>query len=220
MASLIAMLPTFTLMKDMLLAPIREGILRGVLFESSTSLKTHFYINVFSFPLCYPESHVYLNFGFRLRNQNGEIWDATSPNTWRDFERAIHAQVIPYLDRLSSAAEFAKVAEKYPQGNPQTLKATAFAFARAEQWKEAMGALDALLEQLDCAVSWQHEIANNSRILRDLIAKNPDAARRQLLAWEAESIVNLGLQHVDLQRYDATVRMRKLCSPSPRRKSS
>jgi hypothetical protein len=199
MASLIAMLPTFTLMKDMLLAPIREGILRGVLFESSTSLKTRFYINVFSFPLCYPESHVYLNFGFRLRNENGEIWDTTSPNTWTDFEKALHAQILPYLDRLSSAAEFAKAAEKYPHMNPHTLKATAFAFAKAEQWKEAKQALDSLLEQLDCAVSWQCEIANNSKILRDLIAKGPDAARRQLIAWEAESIVNLGLQNIKPQ---------------------
>src|SRR6202042_463861 len=127
----------------------REGILRGVLFESSNSLKTRFYINVFSLPLCYPENHVYLNFGFRLRNAQGEIWDTTYPNTWRDLEIALHAQVIPYLEKLSSAEMFAKAAEKYPQENPHTLKAVAFAFARAGKWEDARRTLDLLLDCLD-----------------------------------------------------------------------
>lgn len=199
MASLMALLPTFTLTREMLLAPILEGILRGVLFESSASLKTRFYINIFSFPLCYPESRVYLNFGFRLKNGQGEIWDTALPNTWRDFELALHAQVIPFLERINSAEAFAKAAEKYPLENPHTLKAVAFAFARASQWENAKRSLDRLLERLDCSVPWQQEIANNSKILGNLITKAPESAREQLLIWEEESIANLGLQKPELK---------------------
>jgi hypothetical protein len=194
MAPLITVLPAFTLIKDMFLAPIHEGILRGVLFESSNSLKTRFYINIFAFPLCYPESHVYLNFGFRLKNAQSEIWDTRYPNTWRDFEMALHAQIIPYLEKLSSAEMFAKAAEKYPQENPHTLKAVAFAFARAEKWEVSKRTLNLLLERLDRSVPWQREIANKSEILADLIRRTPEKARKQLLIWEAESIANLGLQ--------------------------
>ena len=180
----------------MLLAPIHERILRGIIFESSPYLKSRFYIDVFSFPLCHPENHVYLNFGFRLRNSESEIWDTTSPNIWIEFERKLHAQVIPYLDRLSSAAEFAIAAEKYSRENPHTLKALAFALARAGRWEEARKSLDALSARLDYSIPWQQEIANNSRVLQDLIAETPDKARDQLLAWESQSIANLGLHKV------------------------
>jgi hypothetical protein len=186
--------PGFTLLKDMLLAPLKEGILRGVLFESSSFSKMNFYIYVFSLPLCYPESHIYLNFGFRLRNGQGHIWDASSTAMWNDFERAFYAQAHHFINQVASAEGFAKVAGMYSPENPHTLKAVSFALARANRWDEAKSSLDALLKQVDDSISWQAEIAKNSRILRNLITTNRSQAMSQLLTWESESIVNLRLQ--------------------------
>lgn len=194
LAPIMATLPAFTLKKEMLLAPIREGILHGICFESSSHLKTRFYIDVFSFPLCYPESHIYLNFGFRLRNSGGEIWDLVTPNIWENFDVVLHTQVVPYFERLNTAEAFAKEAAKYSLENPHTLKAVAFAFARAGQWEACKTYLDILLRRLDRSILWQQDIAEKSELLADLVVRQPGKAREQLLMWESETIINLGLQ--------------------------
>ena len=55
-------------------------------------------------------------------------------------------------------------------------------------------ALDQLVGLLDEKVPWQCEMADRARALKSQIVSNPADVQRQLAAWEAESVHNLGLE--------------------------
>jgi hypothetical protein len=54
--------------------------------------------------------------------------------------------------------------------------------------------LERLVRLLDVKIPWQREMANRAGILKAKLLSNPVEVQRQLEAWEAESVKNLGLE--------------------------
>ena len=73
-------------------------------------------------------------------------------------------------------------------------EAIAYALARAGDVAQAAMALDQLVGLLDEKVPWQCEMADRARALKSQMVSNPADVQRQLEAWEAESVHNLGLE--------------------------
>jgi len=73
-------------------------------------------------------------------------------------------------------------------------QAVAYALARAGELEEAIAELDTLLAMLDVKVPWQLEMAERANALKLQLLSDVAGAQKQLEAWEAESIRNLGLE--------------------------
>jgi hypothetical protein len=188
-------LPGFAIRGRLMFIPPAASILRGVNFEGSSFDKTSFSATMFVMLLCVPTNHLHLSFASPVRHDGGgDRWSAAMPHLTKELSAALRAQALPYLSSVQSLDDFVKLAmSRSFTGNPQTLRAIAFALARAGRANEAIGAFDALLNRIDLKVDWQAEIADQARTLRAKLVANPEEARRQLEAWEAETACNLGL---------------------------
>jgi hypothetical protein len=112
----------------------------------------------------------------------------------KELSSALKTQAMPFLSSVQSLPDFVELARSRPPGNPQSLRATAFALVRVGQTAQAVCALDDLLNQVDLKVAWQVEIADQARDLRAKLVASPSKAQRQLEVWESETVHNLKLE--------------------------
>jgi hypothetical protein len=188
-------LPGFVMNRRlMLMTPVGQ-ILRGVSFEPSGFGKKPFYVSVFVMPLCVPAEYLHLTVGKRVRHQNGvDGWNADEPNLLAELSASLKFQAIPFLSRAESLLDFVELARSLPPGNQNVSKAIAYVLARAGRISEAIEALHQLPDQLNLNVGWQRDIADQAAFLRAKLSEDPADAQKQLDAWEAETIHNLGLE--------------------------
>ena len=177
----------------MVLSPL-EHILKGICFEPSSFDKDSFYVNVFVLPLFVPTKFVHFLFGGRIRSNGRDRWGANIPNLIAQLRESVKREALPFLSQITSVSDFVKMAKSHPSSNPHTPEAIAFALARAGWNKEAIEVIDQLLGQVNLEVSWQREMADMAQLLKSLLLTDPAAAQRQLDAWEAETVKNLGLE--------------------------
>jgi pentatricopeptide repeat protein len=194
---LLQQLADFQLAGKMLLMPPIRPVLRGIVFDYSAFNKTSFTVTAFVLPLCVPTTHLYLNFGNRIRNTGGnDRWDVAEHDLPTRLGSALKVQAVPFLSSVSSLLDFVGLARTFSQSNPNTLRAIAYSLARDGRIDESLEMLDQMLSELDENVSWQVELAAESTKLREMLKARPMEALRQLQAWECQTENNLGLAEI------------------------
>jgi len=166
--------------------------LRGLCFESHSYEAKLFYVWVFFLPLCVPRKHVSFELGKRI---GGDRWNADGPDIIRELGVALKREALPFLSPIESPRDVAQAAKslRLPQ-NPHVQQAIAYALARAGDVNKAVAALDELTRSLDVKVPWQLEMAERANALKPQLLSDAPSAQKQLEAWEAESVRNLGLE--------------------------
>jgi hypothetical protein len=183
--------------------------LRGIFFDRSIDPKS-FYVWIFTKPLFVPAQHIGFNIGWRLRDGPGgsDIWNADVPNLIPELIAGLKREALPFLSRIQKPLDIVEAANsihpiKGPVAQPANAdaprdpvkqQAIAYSLARAADVKQAGDALDQLIGLLREDISWQCEMADRARALKAQLVSDPAAAQRQLDAWEAETVKNLGLE--------------------------
>lgn len=185
-------LPGFVVKGELLVIRPIGKILRGVCFNRSINPRS-FYVEIFVQPLFVPSQYIVLNFGKRLGG-SCHSWNADAPNLITEISTALKCEALPFLSCVESLLDFVEVAKSFSTGNPHTPRAIAFALARAGRNSEAVEVLDQLMNQINLEVPWQREMADMAKSLKTQLLSDPIAAQKQLDAWEAETIRNLGLE--------------------------
>lgn len=145
-------------------------------------------------PTCVPSEYLHLTFGNRIRRLGQrDDWSLTRPGLVPDLLRDIHAYALPFFARAHSYRAAVDVIADYA-GNPHARKAMAFLLARVGEIDQAVEMIDSYVPRLNLESHWQKEIFDTSTTLRDLLVKNPEAAHRQLLAWEDYTLKQLKLE--------------------------
>lgn len=198
--SLLAELPGYAIKGSLMFIPPVESLLRGLSFEGSSFDRASFYVTAFVMPLCVPTTHLYFNFGSRVRDKGGgDRWDSRMPGLTKQLSDSLKLTAVPFLSRVESLLDFVDVAREFP-GNPHTPKAVAFALARAGRIAQAIEILGGLPRQLDVNVKWQREIAGQASTLKAILEADPSKAMEQLRAWEVETVRSLGLGQFQVER--------------------
>ena len=104
-------------------------------------------------------------------------------------------EVIPFLFGLRTTRDVAEALRPLTErGNPHCHEAFACSLARAGETDAAIAALDHVLGFLKPATAWEREIGARTRLLRNKLANDPEAAQRILDEWQAVSVRNLALE--------------------------
>jgi hypothetical protein len=186
--------PGFEIKGSLMFLPPLEHTLRGFSFEGSAFDKTSFYVTVFFMALCIPRKHLIFNLGERLRDRGSDRWTVNGANFEAALESAMKKEV-PLLERLKTPQDVAEMAaQKGHPKDPYRQETIAYMSAFAGQIKPALSALENLSAMLDTSVRWQEEMASRAQLLQTELLKNPKEAKRQLTAWKADTVRNLGLE--------------------------
>jgi hypothetical protein len=174
-------------------API-EHTLRGFSFEGSDFDKTSFYVWRFFLPMCVPNKYLSFSFGDRIRDNNTERWNAEEANLHAKLAAAIQKETAALM-ALKTPQDVVRVLVTLARNSvdPYRHEALAYMLARAGETDAAVSSLDHLLTLLNSAVPWQQEMGSRAQMLKTKLFANPHEAAQQLVAWEVESIHNLGL---------------------------
>ena len=178
--------------KLMFIAPVTHT-LRGLCFERTDDPR-RFYVWAFFMPLFIPEKYINFNFGIRVGGWS-HSWNADAPDLVHELGSALKREALPFLSPIESLHDVAQAAaSKRVAQNPHYQRVFAYTLARAGDTGKAISALDELIRSIDLQVSWQREMAHEAEALKSMLLTNPDDGQRQLEAWEAESVRNLGLE--------------------------
>jgi hypothetical protein len=98
---LIQDLPGYTVSGPMIVKCPIDQVLRGLSFEGSSFDANTFFVWFFFLPLCIPTTHLYFNFGQRLRNSNGgDAWHVNALDLLSDLRAAISQRPCPIFPVL------------------------------------------------------------------------------------------------------------------------
>lgn len=171
-----------------------DHIIRGLHFDGSSHNPRSFYIYAFFQPLCVPHRNIHFTLGFRLRNMEGvDGWSSDDPHLIEKIGEAIAAKAMPFLNGVATLRDAAVAAETMQSSNPHVMEAAAYCRALSGDREGALSSLDALGLALDREIAWQAKIGDRAKTLSKLLGSDFDAARKQLLEWEAETVQNVGL---------------------------
>ncbi len=192
---LLAYLPGFSVRGDMLFIQPVGHTLRAIVFDRSIDPR-RFYVQILIEPLFVPMDLVGFNIGWRLGG-GCHTWSADDPDIVPELGAALKREAMPFLARVHTPRDVAHAAESLNLSkDPYVQQAIAYALARARDVEQATAALDQLVHLLDTPTKypWQQEMTGRALALRAKLSSDPVAAERQLDAWEAESVSNLGLE--------------------------
>lgn len=176
--------------------------LRGIHFDTSAFRKRVTYVSWFYLPLWLPRPYLTLSLGARM----GHSWNIDDPGMVEQLRAHIAREALPLLDGLRTPHDVARAIVAEVKEHRTMLpfqEELAYALARTND-PVAIEAFDALLTVFDPAVDWQREVADRALSFRDVLIRDPDAAMRQLLAWEQASLGNLGLEKFASSRQAGT----------------
>jgi hypothetical protein len=179
-----------------------DHTLRGIHFDTSAFRRKVTYVTWFYLPLWLPRTHLTLTLGARIRHS----WNIDDPGMVEQLRDHIVREALPILDGLRTPHDVARtlLARVKELGVVLPLQQElAYALARTKD-PAAIEAFDTVLTVFNPAVEWQRELAARALSFRDELIRNPDAAMRQLLAWEQVSLSNLGLEKFASSRWAGT----------------
>jgi hypothetical protein len=179
-----------------------DHTLKGIDFDTSAFSKRVTYVTWFYLPLWRPREYLTFNLGNRI----GSMWDADEPGMVERLRDGVVHEALPALDVIRTPHDVvdavrARVGEQGPTLRQQ--EELAYALARTSD-PGAIEAFDKMLTLFDPAVEWQQEVVARALSFRDELIRSPDAALRQLLAWEQVSLRNLGLEKFASSRLTET----------------
>jgi hypothetical protein len=184
--------------KLMFMCPLNHT-LRGFHFDPSGFGKRDFYVKMFLLPLYVPTTQVHLTFGHRLRNARGHLWNADRA----EFETVLRLAMleeIPFLGSLRTADKVAKALEPFVEPNaagyvnPHCSEALAYTLIRAGRLARAALVLDSLVSGSNANPGAAGDVFTRARLIKRMLSEHPEDVDRQLLAWQHETVRNLGLE--------------------------
>jgi len=187
-------LPGFTVKGQMIFIQPVAHTLRGICFDGSSFDPNLFFVQVFAQPLFVPAKRLALNIGWRLGG-GSHRWNVNAPGLLEDLSAVLKREALPFLARIESPRDLAQAATSLQKSqDPYTQQAVAYALARAGDVNKAVAELDQLTRLLDVKVPWQLEMLARANALKSQLLRDAPSAQKQLQAWEAESVRNLGLE--------------------------
>lgn len=201
--ALLPYLPDFTYVpKPKAICHVPVGsVFRGMIFDSSGFSATAFYPEVFSQPLYVPQDSFILTFGVRLPG-NWEYEEGQEDVLASKLIQSMKREgALKLWDDLSSPEQLTKNLSKYHSNSndPYLQQAIGYSFAVCCQFAEALRWLDkcgATLRQMqrrDPEIKWFGPLLDEVTKLRDLVASDPAAAKRQFDEWTESTRSSLGL---------------------------
>jgi tetratricopeptide (TPR) repeat protein len=176
-------------------------VFRGMIFDSSGFSAAAFYPDVFSQPLYVPSDGFTLTFGKRLLG-NWE-YEPGQENLLakRLLESMEREGAFKLLEDLSSADKMAVNLIRYHSNpnDPYLQQAIGYSFAVCGRFDEALRWLDKCRETLeemqrrDPSIKWHGLVLDEVSKFRELVATNPEAAKKQLDEWTEYTRSHLGL---------------------------
>lgn len=195
---LLSDLPGFVAWKTMVFkSPIDDDFLRALYFEN-TSDANYFNFHVFLMPLFVP--HDYISFSYGDRIGNAPNWRLDNPDLVANLRAAIHAEGIPFLNKVSKAAGIIEYLKADIEGdrqrvNPHTLEALAYTLIRSGDYSSALKALGELSQMFGkSTTSWVLQVVARGKAVEEKLLLNPELALAQLDEWKAETVTNIGLE--------------------------
>ena len=182
--------PGFAIKGSMMLIPPVEHTLRAFDFDAGRFGKKEFYLTVFFMPLCVPLKFVHFLFGHRIRPYG---WNADEPNLETNVTLEMQREV-PFLMSLTNPKEVAEAIKPRLGWNANCHEAFAYSLIQAGETDAALEAIDVLLKLVHGRGGWEGEVGSRMRLIQEKLLGNPDDAKRQLHAWEEETVHNLGLR--------------------------
>jgi hypothetical protein len=179
------------------------NVFRGMIFDSSAFSATAFYPEVFAQPLYVPSDSFILTFGKRLLG-NWEYEPGQEESLARRLLESMEREsAFKLLEDLSSADKMAVNLIRYHSNpnDPYLQQAIAYSIAVCGRFDEALRWLDkcrATLQEMqsrDPDIKWHGIVLAEVTEFRELVASNPEAAKKQLDEWTEYTRVNLGLPH-------------------------
>ncbi len=183
----------FVVKGRLLFKPPVDRLLRGIYFDSSGFDRRAFYPTWFVMPLCVPTSHLYFNFGDRLRTAaDAGGWSSEMPNLAAELGAALK-RAANFLSGIDSLPAFVAYAESRSR-TERNLEGIGYALACDGQANQAVTVFDELLGKVDMSVDWHRELTGRISELRRTLIEAPEKARSQLAISERETIQSLGLE--------------------------
>lgn len=182
----------------MFIQPLHH-VLSGFHFDPSSFGKRNFFVKAFFMPLCIPTRHLQLTFGHRVTHGGRQRWSADQPQ----LQAALRSEMlkeVPFLSSLKTPQGLVSALRSFskPNGsgyvNPHSVEALAYSLINTGQLATAVPLLDALVNHGNTIEASRNEIALRARSIKEMVSKNPDDAKQQLLTWETETIANLGMK--------------------------
>lgn len=202
-------LPGFAVKGDLLLLRPLGHTLRGICFNRSIDPRS-FYMEIFLQPLFVPFPCIAFSIGWRLRRASGrsDSWSADDPHLIEELRVGLTREAVPFLSRIQTPQDVADAActvsrfggtvkqgvMAHASNNARDQEIIAYALARAGEVARACDVLDRLVTTSTAGVPWKCELVDRAAALKSQLLNDPAAAQRQLDAWEAETVRNLGLE--------------------------
>jgi hypothetical protein len=187
---------------DLLKVPMNH-LWRGFLFAPSSYSKTSFYVGVNAMPLYYPTDFFYLGIGDRLRNGITEVWEWDEANPGGVVDRLLKAMKsdgIALLERIRTPSDFATMSPTMGSiDDPNTYERAVYSWIYAEQFERAMATMDDLCRRLRALArpdntDWDVEQRQRNEELREILRRDPQAAKARLQQFEQQTIQNFKLE--------------------------
>lgn len=187
--------PGFAIKGSLMLMSPLDRTLRGFDFDGSDFDRTSFYVHAFFLPLCVPSEHLSFNFGERVRHNGADRWGITDPDVEVELQSAMQKEAA-FLKKLETTEAVVGALRSIAQhsGDPYAYQAIAYILAREGNVQPAVAELEDLINSLDPSSDWELAMASRADLLKTKLLKNPEEAKKQLEAWESETIHNLGLE--------------------------
>ena len=185
--------------KDLVFISPVDDFLRGLCFESSSDANCC-YLWEFFLPLFVPRDAIGFTHGKRLRNNGNQGWYADNPNLLDDLNKAIHNQVMPFINSISTldgVRNYLQVGVDCdrPRVNSHILEALAYTLIKCGDYPAALKALAEQKQRLEKSIiPWVVEQRNRAQLIEQKLLQNAEAALQQLEIWKAETIHNLKLE--------------------------
>jgi hypothetical protein len=169
-----------------------ENVLCGLVLDSSGFSAQRFHPHAFVQPLYVPSEHLVLSFGHRFSG----VWEFAAGREQDLADRLIQnirKEFTPLVVSLRTPELFAKNASKFSwfnKSNPHLSQAMAYSLAFSGESKAAAKWLRAVEESIQKSKTkqeWEVALAAECRSFQDLLAADPEGARRQLAAWSEQT---------------------------------
>jgi hypothetical protein len=198
-------LPGFTIRGPLIFKCSPQEILLGLHFGRSSFDAKQFHLSAFFLPLFVPTDTIHFTFGNRILNES-RPWKSGDPSLIAALTNVICMEAMPLFNRVSTmhgAVEFLR-AMIVPNGrgyvNPRCQEALAYTLVKLGNIEEALATLEEMQNMLATStVTWELQIKARGQMLREALARNPEAAIAQLEAWKDETTCKLELGNSSLR---------------------
>lgn len=183
----------FRICNGLMLLPIVDGLLRGVIFEGSSFDKYSFRITAFVQPLFVPSRYLSLTLPEPIRKANGaDRWSVLDGDLKALLVRAFREQAVSYFGRIQNIADFI-TALSQQDATIRSQEKLAYAFVKSGDVESALSVFSRIRSMADQDIAWQKEIAHQADSISTMLRQDIELANTKIEEWEAHTLENIKL---------------------------